>query len=89
LPTAYRGAALVTLHGSWNRSEKVGYEVVSLHFDVRGAISERPFISGFEVDDDVIGRPVAVVEGPDGGIYISDDYTGTIYRVDYGKTKDR
>jgi cytochrome c553 len=80
-PPPYRGAALVALHGSWNRTEKQGYEVVSLHFGERGTVSERKFLSGLEVDDDVIGRPVDVAEGPDGAIYVSDDLTGRIYRV--------
>ncbi|MGH8548330.1 MAG: PQQ-dependent sugar dehydrogenase [Methylococcales bacterium] len=81
LPEPYRGAALVTLHGSWNRSTKAGYAVVSLHFDSQGRITQRPFITGFEKDDDVIGRPVDVIEGADGSIYISDDFNGSIYKV--------
>lgn len=83
-PPAYRGAALVALHGSWNRTEKVGYEVVSLHWGARGSIRERKFVTGFERDEDVIGRPVDVAEGPDGAVYVSDDYTGSIYRVAHG-----
>lgn len=82
-PSDYRNAALVALHGSWNRSRKQGYEVVSLHFQPDGTIAERPFATGFEKDEDVIGRPVDVAEGPDGAVYISDDYTGSIYRVVY------
>jgi glucose/arabinose dehydrogenase len=78
---AYRGAALVALHGSWNRSEKSGYEVVSLHWESDGTIREEPFLSGFLVDDDVIGRPVDVAEASDGTIFVSDDYAGAIYRV--------
>jgi glucose/arabinose dehydrogenase len=85
-PAEYRGSALVTLHGSWNRTKKQGYEVVSLHFDEAGKISERKFITGFEMNEDVIGRPVDVVEGADGAIYISDDYTGSVYRVTYGQS---
>jgi len=80
-PAAWRGAALVALHGSWNRTEKDGYEVVSLHWREDGAIEERPFATGFERDGDVIGRPVDVAEGPDGAIYVSDDYAGAVYRV--------
>jgi glucose/arabinose dehydrogenase len=82
-PAEYRNAALVALHGSWNRTRKQGYEVVSLHFQPDGSISEQKFATGFEVDEDVIGRPVDVAEGPDGAVYISDDYTGSIYRVAY------
>lgn len=80
-PEAFRGAALVAQHGSWNRTELSGYKVVSLHWDERGQITERDFLTGFNLDDDVIGRPVDVVEGPDGAFYISDDYAGAIFRI--------
>ena len=81
LPENYRDALLVALHGSWNRTERQGYEVVSLHFREDGGILERKFAAGFEIDEDVIGRPVDVAEGSNGEIYISDDYTGMVYRV--------
>jgi glucose/arabinose dehydrogenase len=83
LPRDYQGAALVALHGSWNRTGKSGYAVVSLHFDEKGGISERKLVTGFEQDEDVIGRPVDIAEGPDGAIYISDDFSGSIYRLSY------
>ncbi len=76
-----RGAALVALHGSWNRSEKDGYKVVSLHWDEAGRIVERDFMLGFLRDDDVVGRPVDIAEGPDAAIYVSDDYAGVIWRI--------
>jgi mono/diheme cytochrome c family protein len=85
LPPAYRGAALVALHGSWNRTSLDGYEVVSLHWN-GDEIEERPFLGGFLRDGSVRGRPVDVAEGPDGALYVSDDYTGAIYRVAYGET---
>ena len=80
-PEGLRGAALVALHGSWNRTKKDGYKVVSLHWRADGTIEERDFMKGFERDGDVIGRPVDVIEGPDGAFYVSDDYAGSIYRV--------
>ncbi len=79
-------AALVVFHGSWNRSRKQGYQVVSLHRDADGKISVAPFLVGFEENEDVIGRPVDTSQGPDGAIYVSDDYAGVIYRVSYGAT---
>ena len=83
-PPSLRGAALVALHGSWNRTRKDGYEVVSLHWEADGKVSERDFLTGFLRDDDVIGRPVDVIQGPDGAIYVSDDFAGAVYRVAAG-----
>jgi len=83
MPDEYRSAAFVALHGSWNRSKKDGYKVVSLHWQSDGKIIEKDFLSGFLKDDNVIGRPADVVEGTDGAIYISDDFAGAIYRVAY------
>lgn len=80
-PPAYARTALVALHGSWNRSTPAGYAVVALDFDESGRITERPFLDGFRGADGLIGRPVDVVEGGDGAIYVSDDYAGVIYRV--------
>ena len=82
---AYRNAAIVALHGSWNRTVKDGYKVVSLHFAADGTITERDFLSGFLRDDEVLGRPAEVAEGPDGAVYVSDDYSGAVYRVRYGE----
>ena len=84
-PPELQGAALVALHGSWNRTKKDGYKVVSLHWGPDGAIQERDFLTGFLKDEDVIGRPVDVAEGPDGAIYVSDDYAGSVYRVAFGQ----
>jgi glucose/arabinose dehydrogenase len=81
LPTEWRGAALVAQHGSWNRTRKSGYKVVSLHWSADGTIAERDFLVGFEENENVIGRPVDVVEGADGTIYVSDDYASAVYWV--------
>ncbi len=80
-PAGYERAALVALHGSWNRSTPDGYKVVSLHFADDGRIEERDFLSGFRGAAGLIGRPVDVAEADDGSIYVSDDYAGVIYRV--------
>jgi len=82
-PQAYRGQAFVAEHGSWNRTKKSGYKVVLLTWGADGSIAESDFLTGFEVDEDVIGRPVDVLDGPDGALYVSDDFAGAIYRVRY------
>ena len=86
MPGDFERAALVALHGSWNRSEPDGYKVVSLHWTDDG-IEERDFLSGFNLDGDITGRPVDVAQGPDGAIYVSDDYAGAIYRISYGDNR--
>jgi glucose/arabinose dehydrogenase len=84
-PERYRGAAFVAEHGSWNRSRKIGYQVVAVFFAPDGTISEEPFLTGFMVDEEVAGRPVDVAVAPDGALYVSDDFTGSIYRITYGE----
>ena len=77
----FGAAALVAEHGSWNRSQKIGYQVVALYWR-DGQITEEQFLTGFlKQDCDVLGRPVDIVESPDGTIFISDDYNGVIWRV--------
>ncbi len=84
-PEDFHHDALVALHGSWNRSEKDGYRVARLSWGPDGAITETDFMTGFLKEGDVIGRPVDVLEASDGAIYISDDYTGSVYRLAYGE----
>ena len=84
LPETYRRSALVALHGSWNRSEPDGYKLVSLHWDERGDITERDFVTGFlQPGDKVLGRPVDIVQLGNGDWLVSDDYADAIYRVKY------
>jgi glucose/arabinose dehydrogenase len=83
-PERYRGQAFAALHGSWNRTKKSGYKVVALEWPADGGpIVESDFLTGFEVDENVIGRPVDVKDGPDGALYVSDDFAGAVYRVAY------
>jgi len=81
VPPAFERTALVALHGSWNRRTPDGYKVVALRWGDDGSITETDFLTGFLNDDGLIGRPAFVTEGPDGAIYVSDDYAGVIYRV--------
>ncbi|HEX9206738.1 MAG TPA: PQQ-dependent sugar dehydrogenase, partial [Steroidobacteraceae bacterium] len=81
LPAGYERTALVALHGSWNRSTPDGYKVVALRWLDDGKIEESDFLTGFLNDEGIIGRPAFVTEGPDGAIYVSDDYAGVVYRV--------
>jgi glucose/arabinose dehydrogenase len=88
-PPAYRGNVFVAEHGSWNRSRKVGYQVVRVPIDAQGrAGTPLPFLQGFlQVEggrESVLGRPADVLPLPDGSLLVSDDHGGAIYRVRYG-----
>ncbi len=78
--TALNGTALVAEHGSWNRSEKAGYRIIRLVFE-GSAAREEVFLSGCEANGEVICRPVDILEGPDGQLFVSDDYAGAIYSI--------
>ena len=72
----------ITLHGSWNRSSKVGYKVVRVSLDEKGNVASiQDFISGWLSNDKVSGRPAAPFIMSDGSILISDDKANVIYRV--------
>lgn len=85
-PEQYRGDVFIAEHGSWNRSTKIGYRVTRVRLDENGeAVGYEPFAPGWLQDGDNWGRPVDVLQTPDGALLISDDQTGTIYRITYGE----
>ncbi|MBI3956698.1 MAG: PQQ-dependent sugar dehydrogenase [Candidatus Kerfeldbacteria bacterium] len=77
---AYGGDLLVAFHGSWNRREPTGYKVIRATVD-GGTSVVADFIRGWLVSGKAWGRPVDVLFGPDGALYVSDDEAGAIYRV--------
>ena len=88
-PAEYRGGAFIALHGSWNRSQRVGYKVVYVPFaNGRPSGPPRDFLTGWMVapaSRDVWGRPVAVLMLSDGSLLVSDDGANKIWRVAYGR----
>jgi glucose/arabinose dehydrogenase len=89
-PAAYRHSAFVALHGSINRSKLSGYTVVRVPFrDGRPSGPPEEFLSGFIARDDeekqAWGRPVGLLQLPDGSILLSDDGGNRLWRVSYGK----
>ena len=87
-PRAYRGAAFMTLHGSWNRSVPTGAKVVRVQMDSGGrrATGVEDFIVGWQrPDGSRWGRPVGLLVLPDGSLLVSDDMGGKIWRVTYGR----
>ena len=87
-PAKYKNTLFMTLHGSWNRSRKVGYKVIAVHFDENGELLyHKDFITGWlqknNGQEKVLGRPASVFQKSDGSILISDDGANVIYRVSY------
>ena len=84
-PSDYKGDAFVTLHGSWNRAKRTGYKVVRLVMkDGKPTGEYEDFLVGFVGDDkSVWGRPVGVAVAHDGSLLVSDDGSGSIWRVSY------
>ncbi len=80
---AYRNQVFIAEHGSWNRTEPVGYNVTLVNADANGKVSGKSiFAEGWlQPDGKVLGRPVDVAVMADGSLLISDDYAGVIYRV--------
>jgi glucose/arabinose dehydrogenase len=85
VPAEYRNAIFIARHGSWNRSKKIGGDVVVAKLNPDGTVkSIEPFITGFIVDNNYIGRPVDMEWLKDGSMLLSDDYNGAVYRITYG-----
>ena len=87
-PAEYNDAILVARRGSWNRTTKVGYDVVVVRAtpDGKGA-KLTPFLTGFldQKTNEFWGRPVDVLQMPDGSLLVSDEQNGAIYRVSYAR----
>ena len=83
-PPEYKNDAIVALHGSWNRKQPAGYKLVRVKFDADNeATSVEDFATGWLQGSEAWGRPVDVAVGTDKALYVSDDRTGTIYRITY------
>jgi glucose/arabinose dehydrogenase len=84
-PAEYRGQAFIARHGSWNKSKKIGGDIVVAKLNKDGTLkSLETFLTGFIQDNNYVGRPVDLLVMKDGSLLISDDYAGAVYRVSYG-----
>jgi glucose/arabinose dehydrogenase len=86
-PSEYKGDAFVTLHGSWNRGQRSGNKVVRLLFkDGKPTGEYEDFLTGFVISNEKAwGRPVGIAVGQDGSLFVTEDGSGTIWRVSYRK----
>ena len=86
-PAEYRNAMFIARKGSWNRTEKFGYDVVTVTTDANGRNPQvKPFLTGFlNADQSFNGRPAYIHQQPDGSLLVSDEQMGAIYRVSYAR----
>jgi glucose/arabinose dehydrogenase len=88
-PAEYHGGAFLALHGSWNRSRRVGYSVVFVPFKNAKPTGEvRDFLTGWMLAPEkreVWGRPVGLFQLPDGSLLVSDDGGNKVWRISHGK----
>jgi glucose/arabinose dehydrogenase len=83
-PAEYRNAIFIARHGSWNKTKKIGGDVVVAKLNPNGTVkSVEPFLTGFLQNNAYIGRPVDVQVMKDGSLLVSDDFAGAVYRVTY------
>ena len=83
-PPDYRKQLFIAQHGSWNRTEKVGCNLILVRFDEQGKVAgEEVFASGWLSGDKCWGRPNDVLQLPDGSLLVSDDKADAIYRITY------
>ncbi len=81
-PAEYKGDALVTFHGSWNRRLPTGDKVVRVKIENGRPVAYEDFITGWQNEKGQrSGRPVDVLVLADGSVLVSDDDAGVIYRV--------
>lgn len=87
-PAEYRNALFVARKGSWNRTQKYGYDVVVVRTDEQGRSARiEPFMTGFldGANNSFAGRPTYMLQMPDGALLVSDEQLGAIYRISYAR----
>ena len=81
-PEEFKNRLFITQHGSWNRSEKIGYQVRVLEVQADGRVlNNKVFASGWLQNEEAWGRPNDVLVMPDGALLVSDDQANVIYRI--------
>jgi glucose/arabinose dehydrogenase len=87
-PAPYRNQIIIARHGSWNRTKKVGGDLVLVKLKPEGTFSSmEPFVTGFIENNEYVGRPADVMVMKDGSLLVSDDYNGAVYRISYGNQR--
>lgn len=83
-PDEYKNQIFIAEHGSWNRTNKIGYRVTLVRLDDNNqAVAYEDFATGWLQGEQDWGRPADVLVMPDGSLLVSDDKANAIYRITY------
>lgn len=88
-PPEYRKKLFIVNHGSWNRTAAagpVGYRLMVATVEGDKVVKYEPFAEGFLQGRQAWGRPVDLLEMPDGSLLLSDDASNAIYRISFKKS---
>lgn len=93
LPAPYRNALVTALHGCWNCSAPNGHKIVLFPFRKDGSVGDPVDLATGWLSDEKTGRrwgrPVTAIPNGKGGLYISDDYSGTVYLLQHDEAGRR
>lgn len=84
-PPEYQQRIFIAEHGSWNRSSKIGYQVVTVDVKDGVPVNRKPFVTGWLQRQEEWGRPVDVLQLADGALLVSDDKADVVYKIVYTK----
>ena len=87
-PAAYRNQIFIAEHGSWNRSDPIGYRISLVRLKDNAPISYEVFAQGWLQGRSAWGRPADVLVMPDGALLVSDDRANVVYRISYEGQSD-
>ena len=83
-PAEFRNRIIIANHGSWNKTDKIGFNLMQVTLDAQGkAVKYEPFAEGWAEGNSYWGRPVDVQVMPDGALLVLDDVIGALYRISY------
>jgi glucose/arabinose dehydrogenase len=82
-PAEYRNRMFIALKGSWNRTVKNGYKIMTVDLKPGAPPKYETFADGFVDGNTIVGRPTYIEWMPDGSMLVSDDFTGAIYHITY------
>ena len=83
-PAEYKNNIFIAEHGSWNRSQKIGYRVKRVVLSgTQKVLKQEVFAEGWLQGQSAWGRPVDTLVMPDGALLVSDDQAGAVYRISY------